>query len=122
MGVAFSLVLFAIGAIFTFAVNAHPSGLSIQAVGVILMTVAVIGFAVALYREGWRRRLVEDSIDHGVEPDVTLDDDGVIIETVPRGDRVDRPDHVDHVEHVDHEIVREHVIPADEPVTVRRRS
>jgi hypothetical protein len=112
MGAAFSLTLFAFGAILTFAIHAHPSGWSVQAVGVILMIVAVIGFAINLYREGWRRRLVEESIEAGGEPDITLADDEVVIETTPR-------------DHVVYEVVREPVVTehrvADEPRTAVRR-
>jgi hypothetical protein len=109
MGAAVSLALFALGAIFTFAVNAHPSGLSIQTVGVILMIVAVVGFGVALYRDRWRRRIVEDSIEQGAEPEMSLDDDSITIETT-----TPRPDHVVH------EVVHDRVVTDDEPAGRRR--
>jgi hypothetical protein len=107
MGAAISLALFALGAIFAFAVHAHPSGLSIQTVGVILMIVAAVGFAWTLYREGWRRRLVEESIEGGAEP--VLDDDAVVIDTAPRPD------------HVVHEVVRDRVVTDDDEIPARRR-
>jgi hypothetical protein len=42
VGVAFGLVLIAAGAILTWAVNAHLSGLDINAVGVILLILGII--------------------------------------------------------------------------------
>lgn len=75
MGIAFSLGIFAVGAILGFAVRAHASGLSITTVGVILMVVGAIGFAVSLRGDRWRRHIVEDSIEAGVEPPNVFDDD-----------------------------------------------
>lgn len=48
MGVATSIVLFAIGAILRFATTVHSSNFNIQTIGVILMIVGVVGFIVSL--------------------------------------------------------------------------
>lgn len=42
MGIAFGLVLIAAGAILTWAVNAHVSGLDINAIGVILLVLGIV--------------------------------------------------------------------------------
>ncbi|OAA23002.1 hypothetical protein UG55_10418 [Frankia sp. EI5c] len=78
MGTPLSLFLFAFGAVLAFAVRAEPSGLDLTAVGVILMVVSVIGLGVTLYRDQWRRRIVEESIDHGSPPPVSLDDNVLV--------------------------------------------
>jgi len=48
MGISLSILLVAIGAILTWAVSAEVSGVDIQAVGVILLVVGLVGFAVSL--------------------------------------------------------------------------
>ena len=48
MGVATSIVLFAIGAIMRFATTVHSSDFNIQTIGVIMMIVGVVGFIVSL--------------------------------------------------------------------------
>ena len=48
MGIGVSLVLIAIGAILTWAVNATVSGVDINAVGVILMIVGAVGLLLSL--------------------------------------------------------------------------
>jgi hypothetical protein len=48
MGISVSLLLAAAGAILIWAVNATVSGLNIHTVGVILLIVGIIGFAVSL--------------------------------------------------------------------------
>lgn len=48
MGLATSIVIFAIGAILDFATNVHSSSFNIQTVGVILMIVGGVGFLVSL--------------------------------------------------------------------------
>jgi hypothetical protein len=48
MGVAVSLLLIAFGAILTWAVTKEPSGLDLDAVGVILMVVGLVGFVLGL--------------------------------------------------------------------------
>ena len=55
MGIAVSLLLIAFGAILTWAVNKEPSGLDLDAVGVILMVVGLVGFvlSVLMWRSWW---------------------------------------------------------------------
>jgi hypothetical protein len=55
MGIAVSLLLIAFGAILTWAVNKEPSGLDLDAVGVILMVVGLVGFVLSLlwWRSWW---------------------------------------------------------------------
>ena len=48
MGIGVSLILIAVGAILTWAVNASVSGLDITTVGVILMIVGVVGLLLSL--------------------------------------------------------------------------
>lgn len=48
MGIAVSLLLIALGAILVWAVNTEPSGLDLDAVGVILMIVGLVGFVLSL--------------------------------------------------------------------------
>jgi hypothetical protein len=48
MGLGVSLVLIAIGAILTFAVNATVSGVNLDSVGWILMIVGLVGFLLSL--------------------------------------------------------------------------
>ena len=48
MGIGVSLILIAIGAILTWAVNATVSGVDVNAVGVILMIVGAVGFIISL--------------------------------------------------------------------------
>jgi Flp pilus assembly protein protease CpaA len=48
MTLGFSLFLLAVGAILRFAVTAEVAGIDLQTVGVILMVVGVLGFAITL--------------------------------------------------------------------------
>jgi hypothetical protein len=48
MGTGVSLILIAVGAILTWAVNATVSGLDINTVGVILMVVGLVGLVLSL--------------------------------------------------------------------------
>jgi hypothetical protein len=48
MGVGVSLILIAVGAILTFAVNLTASGVDIDVVGWILMGVGLVGFLLSL--------------------------------------------------------------------------
>ena len=48
MGIGVSLILIAVGAILTWAVNASVSGVDINAVGVILMIVGAVGLLLSL--------------------------------------------------------------------------
>jgi hypothetical protein len=55
MGLGVSLILIAVGAILTWAVDAHVSGLNVTAVGIILMIVGLIGglFSLAFWSSWW---------------------------------------------------------------------
>lgn len=48
MGIAISLILMAAGAILTWGVTTEPSGLNIDAIGVVLMVVGLVGFLLSL--------------------------------------------------------------------------
>jgi uncharacterized protein DUF6458 len=48
MGLGVSLILIAVGAILTFAVDATVSGVNLDAVGWILMIVGLVGFLLSL--------------------------------------------------------------------------
>jgi hypothetical protein len=48
MGISLSILLVAVGAVLTWAVNAEVSGVDITAVGVILMVVGIIGLLLSL--------------------------------------------------------------------------
>lgn len=57
MRTASGLTLIAIGAIFTFAVTAHPSFLSLQITGVVIMATGVAGLLLPRrHQQGWLRR------------------------------------------------------------------
>lgn len=66
MGIGFSVLLIAVGAILTFALDAEVEGLDLDAVGIILMIAGFIGLAVALAmtagagRGGGARRVVDE--------------------------------------------------------------
>lgn len=68
MGFGTSLFLIAVGAILTFAVEVEAEGLNLDAVGVILMIVGLIGLIASLiYWNTWggfsrRRRVVEEDV------------------------------------------------------------
>ena len=48
MGLVVSLILIAAGAILTWGVTTEPSGLNLDAIGVILMVVGLVGFVLSL--------------------------------------------------------------------------
>ena len=48
MGIGTSIVLLAVGAVLAFAVNAELSGVSLDAIGIILMIAGAIGLVVSL--------------------------------------------------------------------------
>jgi hypothetical protein len=48
MGIGVSLILIAVGAILTWAINATVSGVDVNAVGVILMIVGAVGLLLSL--------------------------------------------------------------------------
>ena len=57
MRTASCLTLIAVGAIFTFAVTAHPSFLNLQVAGVVIMATGVAGLLLPRRgRPGWLRR------------------------------------------------------------------
>jgi hypothetical protein len=83
MGTALSLVLFALGAVLAFAVRSEPSGLDLTAVGVILMLVSAVGFGWGVYRERWRERIVEESMEQGTTPPVPHDSTVLVDPSAP---------------------------------------
>lgn len=56
MRIGASLLLIAIGAILKFAVNTHVNGVDLNAVGIILMIVGVVGLLITLALMTVRRR------------------------------------------------------------------
>ena len=56
MGIGVSILLLAIGAVITFAVDVTVSGLDLSAVGVILMIVGGLGLLISLVLLGTRGR------------------------------------------------------------------
>jgi hypothetical protein len=55
MGIPVSLILIAAGAILTWGVTDEPSGLNLDAIGVILMVIGIVGFLLTLmlWRSWW---------------------------------------------------------------------
>ena len=54
MGIATSIIVFAIGAILRFATTVHSSSFNIHTIGVILMVVGVVGILVSvIYWSAW---------------------------------------------------------------------
>jgi uncharacterized membrane protein len=66
MGIGVAVLLIAAGAILTFAVHATATGISITAVGIILMIAGALGLLVTLTIFAPRRRA--NVIDERVEP------------------------------------------------------
>jgi uncharacterized membrane protein len=67
LGIGTSLFLFAVGAILRYAVTADVSGIDLDVVGLILMIVGVVGFALsllwmAIYADRRRGALVEREV------------------------------------------------------------
>jgi uncharacterized membrane protein len=67
LGIGTSLFLFAVGAILRYAVTADVSGIDLDAVGLILMIVGVVGFALsllwmAIYADRRRGAVVEREV------------------------------------------------------------
>jgi len=56
MRTATGLTLLAIGAIFTFAVSAHPAFLNLQVAGVVIMATGIAGLSLRKPSQGWLRR------------------------------------------------------------------
>ena len=70
MGISVSILLIAVGAILTWGVTAEAEGLDVNAIGVILMIVGVLGLVLSLlFWSSWggfsRRRTAY--VDHGVD-------------------------------------------------------
>lgn len=95
MGIAVSLLLIAFGAILTWAVNKEPSGLDLDAVGVILMIVGLVGFGLSLvWWQSWgggyfRRRTAyaDPRYDYAAVPPVSRGRRTAVVEEeeVPAG-------------------------------------
>ena len=79
MGLGASIIIFAIGAILTFGVTVSAEGLDLDAIGVILMIVGIVGALIsalflsswAPYRTVFRERTVTEPYphDHGHGPE-----------------------------------------------------
>ncbi|MCW3844914.1 DUF6458 family protein [Micromonospora yasonensis] len=61
MGIGTSIFLIAVGAILTFALNAHIGGVSLDVVGWILMAAGVLGLIMTTLVWGRRREVVTTS-------------------------------------------------------------
>ncbi|MCK9894351.1 hypothetical protein [Frankia sp. AgB32] len=83
MGIPLSLAFFTLGAVLTFAVNSSPSGISLDTVGVILMLVSLAGLGITLYRDQWRRKMVEESVETGSPTPVAIDDTVLVDPSMP---------------------------------------
>ncbi|HWG56004.1 MAG TPA: hypothetical protein VNT58_05715 [Gaiellaceae bacterium] len=72
MGVAVSILLIAVGAILTWGVTTDAEGLNIDAIGVILMIVGLLGLVLSMIFwsswGGFRSRRSATYVDHGVAP------------------------------------------------------
>jgi len=55
---ATALALVAIGAVFAFAITAHPSFVNIQIMGWVLMLTGIVGLVIPRRGRGWLRRSV----------------------------------------------------------------
>ncbi len=55
---ATALTILAVGAVFAFAVTAHPSFLNLQVVGWVLMLTGIVGLVIPRRGRGWLRRSV----------------------------------------------------------------
>lgn len=85
MGLGASIVIFAIGAILTFGISASAEGIDLDAIGVILMIVGIVGGLVsALFLSAWspyyRRRTTYVRSDPAVEREVVEPSDRVVRE------------------------------------------
>lgn len=83
MGIPLSLVFLTLGAVLTFAIRSEPSGLDLDMVGVILMLVSLFGLGITLYRDQWRRRIVEESVEAGAPPPVSFDESIIVDQSMP---------------------------------------
>lgn len=55
---ATALTILAVGAVFAFAVTAHPSFLNLQVLGWVLMLTGIVGLVIPRRGKGWLRRSV----------------------------------------------------------------
>jgi hypothetical protein len=55
---ATALTLVAIGAVFAFAITAHPSFVNVQVLGWVLMLTGIVGLVIPRRGRGWLRRSV----------------------------------------------------------------
>ena len=71
MGIGFSIFLFVVGAILTFAVDVNTSGFNINTIGIILMVAGLLGLVVsALFLSSftpWSRRRTVAGADRVIE-------------------------------------------------------
>jgi len=73
-GIGTSLILIAAGAVLAFGVNANTTGIDINAIGVILLLVGILGMIISFaFLEGWSfagpsRGVARDTYDDGVTP------------------------------------------------------
>jgi hypothetical protein len=71
MGIGVSLILIAVGAILTWAVNATVSGIDINTVGIILMIVGAVGLVLSvMFWSSW------GGVGGGARRRTTIVDDG----------------------------------------------
>ena len=100
---ATALTLLAFGAIFAFAVKAHPSFLNFQVFGWVLMLTAIAGLVIPRRGRGWLRRtvLVRDSRDTSgaADTDAPEEADGTAEAASTETDgRVERESIVEYIE------------------------
>ena len=73
-GIGTSLILIAVGAVLAFGVNTNTTGFDINAIGIILLLVGVLGMIISFaFLEGWSfagpsRTVHHDDYDAGVTP------------------------------------------------------
>lgn len=92
MGTGISIFFIAVGAVLTFAVDTPTSGVDLDAIGVILMVVGILGLLFTLvllddWRPGPRRRSYVDEGDREVvvrRDPVVLDEEPVVRRSVTR--------------------------------------
>lgn len=75
MGLGASIVIFAIGAILKWGITASASGVNLDAIGMILMVVGIVGALIsALFLASWspypRRRITRDTYADGTDAPV----------------------------------------------------
>ena len=80
MRFAVSLAVIALGAILTFGIKHDPSGVSIHAIGIILMIVGIVGFAFGYKLYKTRRRtdvIYRDDGETVLEPNTPSPDEPI---------------------------------------------